>query len=359
MSQDDLPLVGLITIWYRAAEEMDRFLSDLKTLQYTRLRSVFVIHGQTSGEVERLRSTVPQAVILQPGRNLGCAAGWNLGISGLLDDGVDYIGMWNADVGVDPRYLERLVAIMQNDSTIGACQPLLFYSDEPTKVQMYGGSVNPSTGAGRHDYNGSTALTALPPWRDAQYLDGGTMLIRASVLRQVGGFSEPFLFCSQACRSQSQVGIGRPNAQSDSASAALLLSPAPQSDIGRGVCGWHGVRYGGIDGEAGVGGIRILNIARVFPNSAAYESAARELRSSSTVAAAAMLLRSRFLRNWSFLALSGIVCQLLGMLATVRIARALTPDGYCQYNLVQTLAAHFGYSSRAGASCSRGRYSDL
>ncbi len=196
-SQDDLPLVGLITIWYRAAEEMDHFLSDLKTLQYTRLRSVFVIHGQTSGEVERLRSTVPQAVILQPGRNLGCAAGWNLGISGLLDDGVDYIGMWNADVGVDPRYLERLVAIMQNDSTIGACQPLLFYSDEPTKVQMYGGSVNPSTGAGRHDYNGSTALTALPPWRDAQYLDGGTMLIRASVLRQVGGFDERFFMYAE------------------------------------------------------------------------------------------------------------------------------------------------------------------
>ena len=51
-----------------------------------------------------------------------------------------------------------------------------------------------------------------------------------------------------------------------------------------------------------------------------------------------MLLRSRFLRNWSFLALSGIVCQLLGILATIRIARALTPEGYGQYNLVQTLA---------------------
>ncbi len=52
----------------------------------------------------------------------------------------------------------------------------------------------------------------------------------------------------------------------------------------------------------------------------------------------ARLLASRFARNWSFLAVSSLACQALGMLATIRIARVLSPDGYGQYNLVQTVA---------------------
>jgi GT2 family glycosyltransferase len=55
---------------------------------------------------------------------------------------------------------------------------------------MFGGAVDVHTGYARHEYNGATTSATLPPVRDAQYLDGGTMLIRTSVLRQVGGFDE-------------------------------------------------------------------------------------------------------------------------------------------------------------------------
>ncbi len=51
------------------------------------------------------------------------------------------------------------------------------------------------------------------------------------------------------------------------------------------------------------------------------------------------LLRSRFARNWSVLVASSLACQGLGMLATMRIARRLAPDGYGRYNLIQTTAA--------------------
>ena len=50
------------------------------------------------------------------------------------------------------------------------------------------------------------------------------------------------------------------------------------------------------------------------------------------------LVRSRFARNWSCLVASSLVCQGLGMLSTIRIARELAPAGYGRYNLTQTLA---------------------
>jgi GT2 family glycosyltransferase len=184
------PLVGLVTIWYRAAREMERFLENLAAMEYPRLLPVFVVHDQTPSEVRRLREAAPYARLIQPQANLGSAAGWNLGIKCLLDAGVDYIGIWNVDVRLDVTCLQRLVDAMTNDPAVGACQPLLLYSDAPNTVQMFGGAVDVRTGNARHEYTGATALSTLPPLRDAQYLDGGTMLIRSQLLREVGGFDE-------------------------------------------------------------------------------------------------------------------------------------------------------------------------
>ncbi len=44
-------------------------------------------------------------------------------------------------------------------------------------------------------------------------------------------------------------------------------------------------------------------------------------------AAVAALLRNRFARNWSFLVGSNLACQVLRMLATIRLARLLAPEG--------------------------------
>lgn len=197
MTEWDLPRVGLITIWYQASREMDRFVTALRALQYARLQPVFVIHQQTQDEVAWLSREVPLALIEQPGGNLGTAAGWNLGIVRLLEQDVDYVGIWNVDVRLDPESVKRLVAVMEKDGTIGACQPLLLYSDEPNKVEMYGGSMDVRTGQGEHDYKGATDLSSLPPLRDTGYLDGGTMMVRADVLRRVGGFDESFFMYAE------------------------------------------------------------------------------------------------------------------------------------------------------------------
>ncbi len=190
MTEEGAPLVGVITIWYRAGREIDRFLANMQSLQYPRLRHAFVINAQTAEEVGRLRAAVPHALYIQPNRNLGCAAGWNLGIRRLLKEGARYIGIWNVDVGLHPCSLKILVATMESDPRIGACQPLLLHGDAPHQVEMYGGSANVRAGVSSHDYCGATDLQALPRLRDAQYLDGGTMLIRADALRKVGEFDE-------------------------------------------------------------------------------------------------------------------------------------------------------------------------
>jgi O-antigen/teichoic acid export membrane protein len=50
------------------------------------------------------------------------------------------------------------------------------------------------------------------------------------------------------------------------------------------------------------------------------------------------LLKSKLFRNWSQLFSFGIIAQFLGMIATIRIARVLTPAGYGEFNLIQVYA---------------------
>jgi O-antigen/teichoic acid export membrane protein len=51
------------------------------------------------------------------------------------------------------------------------------------------------------------------------------------------------------------------------------------------------------------------------------------------------LLHSRFARNWLSLVASNLLGQVLGIVATIRLARVLAPHGFGQYNLVQTVAS--------------------
>jgi O-antigen/teichoic acid export membrane protein len=51
-----------------------------------------------------------------------------------------------------------------------------------------------------------------------------------------------------------------------------------------------------------------------------------------------LIMKNIFIRNWSFLIISNVCGQLFGILATVRIARILLPEGYGIFNLMQTIA---------------------
>jgi O-antigen/teichoic acid export membrane protein len=46
----------------------------------------------------------------------------------------------------------------------------------------------------------------------------------------------------------------------------------------------------------------------------------------------------RFVKNWAYLLTSSVFCQILGMIAMIRVARVLAPAGYGYFNLIQTTA---------------------
>jgi len=193
------PRVGLVTIWYRAASAIERYVHELRAMPHANVRPVFVINSLRVDDVLRLRTLVPEAVILEPGANIGPAAGWNLAIRHLLAEGMDVIGMWNVDTHFDPNCVPRLLELLESSPDIGACQPLVCDFGTPARVQMFGGSFDLASGRTHHECAGANVGDELPAQRDADYLDGGCMFVRADVLRSVGGFDERLFMYAEDC----------------------------------------------------------------------------------------------------------------------------------------------------------------
>lgn len=174
----------------------------------------------TSAEIDndaKLDDNVRLAII-ENGRNLGFAAGNNVGIRlAIRDPACRYIWILNNDTVVAPDALEQAVARMRTDASIGLCGSTLVYFSDKDTVQAFGGaSYNHWRGAGRH--LGAFATPDEAPQdpceieRAMAYVVGAAMLVRREFIEAVGVMNEDyFLYCEEidwAIRGQNRFRLG-------------------------------------------------------------------------------------------------------------------------------------------------------
>ena len=124
-------------------------------------------------------------VLLSP-ENVGYARGANLGIRQALEQGAEFVWLLNNDTECPPDTLAKLVRTAQEGPNTGVVGSVLYYHDEPDRVQAWGGGkVNRWLGTGDH-YLSPTALEG------DSYLTFASVLIRAEVLREMGLLYERF-----------------------------------------------------------------------------------------------------------------------------------------------------------------------
>lgn len=134
--------------------------------------------------------------VIEPGRNLGYAAGMNLGIERAIADGASHVALLNDDVTVPAGWIDGLLAEWSTGTGrhLGAVQPLLVFPTDPPTVNSLGVELG-RDGAGV-DIGRGEPLPVPPDPRAAAHdiavFTGGAVLLSAAFLADVGGFDPRF-----------------------------------------------------------------------------------------------------------------------------------------------------------------------
>jgi GT2 family glycosyltransferase len=167
-----VPLVRLVVLNWNGADHLARCLDALCALEWPadRLDLVVVDNASTDGS-DGLVAGYPRIRLVRNDHNGGFVAN-NLAMRDL--DGVDYVGLVNADSFVDPGWLGALVAGIEADPGLGAVSARLVFADRFAEVTVESPTFSPA-GPDPRDLGvmvSGVRVDGVDRWRDAQLADG-------------------------------------------------------------------------------------------------------------------------------------------------------------------------------------------
>ncbi len=198
----NLSLVDIIIVNYNTLDLLRTCLSNLLDIGFDSANITVVDNNSIDGSREWLMSDQsPPVRVLLSAENLGFAGGNNLGISATSSR--DYVLLLNTDAFPVPGSIEHLLTVLIKKPRTAVVGPQLLYPNG--KWQRSTGNI-PSPSSAMLDAIGITTLQRLIsqllwPMRryfsfssSVEYVDGACMLIRRSVLEQIGYLDESLFF---------------------------------------------------------------------------------------------------------------------------------------------------------------------
>lgn len=169
-----------------------RCLSSLIQEGFAPAQIVFVDNASNDGSLEEVRDTFRGLLVIENDANLGFGEGANLGAQRALDAGADAVYFINNDLTLEPGSLARLVLFFSETPEFGICGPRVLDAADPSRVWCAGGMLtwrqNLSTLRGHKRLDGPQYQRLMP----VDYIPGCALLIRASVLHDIGGFDAAY-----------------------------------------------------------------------------------------------------------------------------------------------------------------------
>lgn len=129
------PLVSIIIPHWRGAEILQRCLQSLQATDYRPFEILLIDNACDDGSVAKVLPHFPEVRVVASAKNLGYAGGCNLGLRASRGK---YAALLNNDAVVTPGWLAPLVAAMERDESVAACQPKILALDAPDQFDYAG-----------------------------------------------------------------------------------------------------------------------------------------------------------------------------------------------------------------------------
>lgn len=179
------PKVSIIILNWNGKKDTLECLDSLKKIKYPNYEVILVDNGSIDGSVECFKQLYPGMEIIENHENLGFAEGNNVGIRRAMENRADYVLLLNNDTVVDPKLLEELVKVGENDSRIGVISPKISSFYNSSKISVYDNKFDLWTG------NFSLRSNLIEDRgsdnnKEVDHVTGCCMLVQCKVIEKVG-----------------------------------------------------------------------------------------------------------------------------------------------------------------------------
>ena len=187
--------VGVIVVTYNSQNDIGRLFESIIIQQYEDL-VVYIVDNNSTDDtlntVEKYRSKISICIISSKANN-GFAKGNNIGLQKAMDEGCDLVFILNPDMQLEEGCINILTERLKLDEKIGTIGPIILFGGRPDNIiQCFGVKANFKTQMKEIMFAGKKLTNELPSEINVDYVLGGAMMIRGSVLKTVGLFEEDY-----------------------------------------------------------------------------------------------------------------------------------------------------------------------
>lgn len=152
-------------------------------------RSIVVVNNDPHIDIHKQLEKKTSRTYINSGKNVGFAAGVNIGIKFALDQGAEYIVLVNNDTVVSSDFITPTLAVFEKNEKVGIAAPLIQFEKNNTTYFDFGGNIQKYTGKTYH--TNTQKILKKQPFQ-AAYVSGCCMIIRREVFEEVGLFDPKF-----------------------------------------------------------------------------------------------------------------------------------------------------------------------
>lgn len=179
--------VSVIVLNFNGRPYLKQCLDALLATDYPRFEVVVVDNASTDGSAEFIRLNYPTVRVIRHAQNYGYAVGYNLVMDRVENEHVAFL---NNDVFVKPNWLKELMLHIDKEDVAAVVPVMKFFCDE-TRINSAGGNCD-VYGVGWNRGNGEIDRGQYDTIQEVFYGNGGALLIKKRVWREVGSFDERY-----------------------------------------------------------------------------------------------------------------------------------------------------------------------
>lgn len=184
------PLTSIIVLNYNGSQELRTLFDSIQKTTYHNREVIMVDNGSSDKSIDYTRKHFPSVRIIDNGRNVGAAEGFNVGIA---HSNGKYFALLSPGMEVDPDWLHPLVSVLESDDSVAAVDS--WYIDYNDRLRF-----DRVVAAGRYaDRFGNIRNHAAGELtknheRSIKRIFAGMTLMRKDIFKNLGPFDPDFFF---------------------------------------------------------------------------------------------------------------------------------------------------------------------